>query len=466
MHKFRLVLLTITMLLGVTSLQESLGQDKKNVLFIIVDDLNPTLGTYGHPTVLTPNIDKLAEQGVQFNRAYSNFSLCNPSRSSFLSGLLPETLGITENKTSLQSVIGDRVTMPELFRKNGYHAASLGKVFHGRREHNDPNAWDEIHGFGPTELGKTGEQRDLTDGALTWCWWRAAEGDDLDQPDGKVAQKAIEIIKQKRDKPFFLAVGFHKPHDPFIAPKKYFDMYPLVSCDPPPVPEVWSLPYAHSLDGRVAKAEVFDKFTDQDKREFLRSYYACTSFMDAQVGKVLKALNEEGLSENTLIVFMGDHGYHLGEHQWWNKVSLYEKGQNAPLIIVDGDESNKGLQSNAMVEFIDLYPTMAELSGLKNIPGHLEGKSFTNVIDNPLRSFRDVVYGIVGRGETLGRSIKTDDWRYIEWDEGKMSYELYNEKSDPIEYQNLANNKKYAKVMENMRELMREYQQGSLATIK
>ncbi|MEQ9286151.1 MAG: sulfatase [Cyclobacteriaceae bacterium] len=426
----------------------------KNVLFIVVDDLNPTLGTYGHPTVLTPNIDKLARQGVQFNRAYSNFALCNPSRSSFLSGLMPETLGITENKTSLQSTIAGRTTLPHLFRKNGYYTASLGKVFHGRQEHNDPNAWDDIFGFSATALGKKGEERNLTDGALKWCHWRAAEGDDMDQPDGQVAQKAIEIIKEKRDQPFFLAVGFHKPHDPFIAPKKYFDMYPLVNCVPPSVPDNWGLPYSHSLDGLVAKSEVFDKFTDQDKREFLRSYYACTTFMDAQVGKVLSALEEEGLQENTLIIFLGDHGYHLGEHQWWNKVSLYEQGQNAPLIVVDGNENNKGLKTNAMVEFIDLYPTIADLCQFGNIPDHLEGQSFKYVIENPLRSFRDNVYGIVRRGNFLGKSIKTDDWRYIEWDNGNMGYELYNEHTDPIEYQNLANNNKYENVLKMMKALL------------
>lgn len=437
-------------------------QKPKNVLFIVVDDLNNTLGTYGHPTVLTPNIDKLASQGIQFNKAYCNYAVCNPSRSSFLTGLLPETLGITDNITPLQTKIGDRISLPGLFKKNGYYTASLGKVFHGNAEHNDPKAWDDIFGFSATELGKKGEERNLTDGELKWCRWQAAEGEDIDQPDGQVAEKAIEIIKSNKGEPFFLAVGFHKPHDPFIAPKKYFDMYPLVVCDPPALPEGWVAPYKHSLPGQT---DIFARFTDQDRREFLRSYYACTSFMDAQVGKVVNAVKEAGLLENTLIVFLGDHGYHLGEHEWWNKVTIYEKGHNAPLIVVDGAKIISGVETNAMIEFIDLYPTLADLCNLEDIPDYLEGKSFKPVIENPMTSHRDMVYAIISRGSRFGKqkgtmfgkTIKTNDWRYIEWDDGDQGIELYNEYADPLEYNNLAANKKYSDVITYMKELLAQY---------
>jgi len=438
--------------------QDSLDQSatKKNVLFIIVDDLNTTLGTYGHPRVLTPNIDNLARRGIQYNNAYCNFPVCNPSRSSFLTGVRPETLGILDNVTPLQSKLGDMTTMPHLFKQNGYYTVSLGKVFHGpKAEHNDLKSWNEIYGFKTSPVGKQGEQRNISDGALEWCHWRAAEGDDNDQPDGQLAQKAVEIIKSKKAEPLFLALGFHKPHDPFVAPKKYFDLYPLATCDPAVLPTGWYPPYPHTLPGEQT---IFAQFTDQDKREFLRSYYACTSFMDAQLGKVITALEEEGLMENTLIVFFGDHGYHLGEHEWWNKVTVYEKAHQAPMIIVDESRPEiAGLTSNAMLEFVDIYPTLADLCNLENTPTYLEGRSFRSTLNNPLTSFREVVYSVVRRGGFLGRTVKTKDWRYTEWDNGKQGTELYDERNDPLEYTNLSNNQSYDNVQKMMKKLLDQY---------
>jgi uncharacterized sulfatase len=429
------------------------SKSDKNVVFIVVDDLNTTLGCYGHPVVKTPNIDRLAERGVRFNHAYCNYPVCGPSRGSFLTGVLPETIGILNNSTPLKDVLGDRVTLPALFRQNGYYTMSLGKVFHGSQDHNDPNAWDEIYGYSPTETGKTGEGRNLTDGALKWCHWMAANGTDEDQPDGQNAKKAVEFIKTKREQPFFLAVGFHKPHDPFIAPKKYFDMYPLEVCNPAFVPEGWKPPYEHTLP---SETKTFDKFTDKERREFLRSYYACTSFMDAQVGKVISALEETGQLENTLIILFGDHGYHLGEHNWWNKVTIFEKGTRAPFIMAGQSVGKKGVESNAMFEYIDIYPTLAELFKLKGTPVYLEGKSFAKSVNNPALPFRSEVRAIVGRGNKLGRMVKNQNFRYVEWDNGNMGNELYDQKSDPIEYNNLANNPAYAGVVAEMKKLLTE----------
>jgi iduronate 2-sulfatase len=423
----------------------------KNVLFIVVDDLNTTLGCYGHPLVKTPNIDRLAKMGVQFNHAYCNYAVCGPSRSSFLTGLKPETITILDNKTPLQSVLGDRITLPYLFKQNGFYTMSLGKVFHGPREHNDLKAWDEIHSFGPTPIGKTGDKRNMTGGILNWCEWMAAEGTDEDQPDGQIAQKAVEFISEKRDKPFFLAVGFQKPHDPFIAPKDYFDMYPLEQCDPPVLPQDWQTPYKHTLPGETS---VFDQFTDQDKREFLRSYYACTSFMDAQVGKLLKALEETNQLENTLIIFFGDHGYHLGEHNWWNKVTIFEKGTKAPFIMAGQSVGMKGAESNAMFEFIDIYPTLADLLKLKNIPDYLEGKSFAESVKDPSKPFRNSVQAVISRGSMLGRMVKNEKWRYIEWENGLKGIELYDQVNDPIEYINLAENSEYKDVISEMKTIL------------
>lgn len=422
----------------------------KNVLFIVVDDLNTTLGCYGHPLVKTPNIDRLAEMGVKFNHAYCNYAVCGPSRGSFLSGLRPESINILDNRTPLQGVLGERETLPYLFKQNGFYTMSLGKVFHRNEDHNDLKAWDEIYGFGPTELGKTGEGRNMSDDVLKWCHWMAANGDDEDQADGKMAAKAVEFIKTERDQPFFLAVGFHKPHDPFIAPKKYFDMYPLEVCDPPVLPNGWEPVYGHSLPGQT---KVFNKFNDQDKREFLRSYYACTSFMDAQVGKVLDALEETGQMENTLIVFFGDHGYHLGEHNWWNKVTIYEKGTNAPFIMAGQSVGGKGVVSNAMFEFIDIYPTLADLFQLE-LPGHLEGISFKEVVNDPSLAFRKEVRAVVRRGGMMGRMVKNENYRYIEWQNGEKGIELYDQKKDPIEYYNLAERDEYKDVVEGMKKLI------------
>jgi iduronate 2-sulfatase len=351
----------------------------------------------------------------------------------------------------LQNELGERVTLPYLFKQNGYYTMSLGKVFHGNDEHNDLKAWDEIYGYGPTELGKKGESRNMTDGVLKWCWWQAAEGSDEDQPDGRIAKKAVEFLKTEKDKPFFLAVGFHKPHDPFIAPKKYFDLYPLENCNPPELPVGWEPPYKHSLPNQT---EVFNKFSEQDKREFLRSYYACTSFMDTQVGKIMEALKESGELENTLIIFFGDHGYHLGEHNWWNKVTIYEKGTNAPFIIAGTGINVKGIESNAMFEFIDIYPTIAELAGLENIPAHLEGKSFATVVNDPNAVFRSEVRAIINRGPMMGRMVKNEDFRYIEWDNGNQGTELYDQNNDPIEYNNLADNPDYSDIKAEMKKLI------------
>jgi len=444
------------------SSNEKDAQDQKsvkNVLFIVVDDLTKTLACYGDPVVKSPNIDALAQMGILFNGAYCNYSVCNPSRSSLLMGLRPETTTILNNTTPIQSVLGDRVTLPALFRKNGFYTMSLGKIFHRPEEkHNDFKAWDERYYYKSTELGKKGEKRNFTNDLMSWCYWQAAEGTDEDQPDGQIARAAVEFIKTKREQPFFLAVGFAKPHDPYVAPKKYFDMYPLEEMNAPVVPDDWKTPYAHTfpLENRVfPKAkEPFNNFTDLDKKEFLRSYYACTSFIDAQLGKVMDALKESDQLDNTLIVFFGDHGYHLGEHDWWNKFTLFELATGAPFIVVDPTTGTKGVKSEAMIEFVDIYPTLAERFQLNNTPDYLEGRSFSNLLKDPSKTFRNAVQAVMTRGDLLGKSVKNKKWRYIEWDGGKQGIELYDQENDPLEYKNLAEKAEYAAVIIEMKELM------------
>lgn len=460
MHYINIKNLIFTLLVSFFALSCNKPQEQppqtlkdKNVLFIIVDDLKTNLRTYGDTLAITPNIDKLAASGVQFNNAHCNFAVCGPSRGSFLTGLRPETLGILDNVTPLQSVLNGRPTLPYLFKQNGYETIGLGKTFHDKEpDHEDPKAWNDYFKYESTELGLQGEKRNLTNGKFPWCFWQATEGTDDDQEDGLITKKAVELIKTKREKPFFLAVGLHKPHDPFVAPKKYFDLYPLENCTPPSLPEGWDRAYPFSLPGWY---EVFDKMNDQDQREFIRSYYACTSFMDAQVGRLMDALEESGQLDNTLVVFMGDHGYHLGEHGWWNKVTVYEEGTNTPLIISGNAVGEKGVKSNAMLEFIDIYPTLIDLMGISEIPEHLEGKSFAKVVENSELDFKEAVYAVTRRGgDIMGRMVKTKEWRYIEWNHGEKGSELYNQSLDPLEYNNLAQNTAYATVITEMKTLL------------
>ncbi|MFY0653474.1 MAG: sulfatase [Cyclobacteriaceae bacterium] len=453
--KIKCILLACLAFAACTNVKEKGSVEKKsdkNVLFIIIDDLKPTLGTYGHPLVKTPNIDRLAERGVQFNNAHCNFAVCGPSRGSFMTGLRPETLGILDNTTPLLPLIEGKTTLPYLFKKNGYETLGIGKTFHDKEpDHEDAKAWDAYYKFETTELGWQGEKRNLTNGRLPWCFWQATEGTDDDQEDGQIAKKAVELIKTKRDKPFFLAVGFKKPHDPYVAPKKYFDIYPLEDCNPPELPEGWEPAYPHSL---LSWSSVFDKFDDNDKREFLRSYYACTSFMDAQVGRLMDALKESGQLDNTLVVFFGDHGYHLGENKWWNKVTVYEQGTNAPFIMAGNSVGKKGIKSDAMFEFIDIYPTLADIMNLNDTPEYLEGKSFAGVVSDPELPFKNEVFAVTKRGDMMGRMVKTADWRYIEWDNGNKGKELYDQKNDPGEYQNLAGKSEYSAVMDDLKLLL------------
>lgn len=425
---------------------------RPNILFIAVDDLRNDLGCYGHPQVQTPNIDRLARRGVRFDRAYCQYPVCNPSRTSLLTGLRPDATGVLDNNTNFRTKLPDVVTLPQLFRQHGYFAASLGKIFHRgltmedqRAEMDDKPSWDAASYFQATARGQEGGGRNLTGGRLEWCRWLAAEGDDEDQPDGQIAREAIKLLEQRGDKPFFLALGFHKPHDPFNAPKKYFDLYPLAKLklsqdainrapEPPPI-----------IPGGAFR-EAFARFTDQERREFMRAYYAGVSFTDAQVGKVLDALDRLQLADNTIIVVFGDHGYHLGERGWWNKNTLFELSARAPLIVVAPEMKAKDKASARLVEFIDIYPTLAELARLP-APARLQGRSFVPLLNATQRAWKEAAFTQVQRGKTAGRSVRTERWRYTEWrnESGAVSgAELYDHRADPHEWKNLAHDVKYA----------------------
>ena len=429
---------------------------RPNVLFIAVDDLNMHLGCYGHLTVKSPNIDRLAKHGVRFERAYCQFPVCNPSRSSLLTSLRPETTGVLDNRVPLLTRKPDAMTMPRWFREHGYFTASVGKIFHGSAKFSDPKAWDvELRPQG-TPAGRKGEGRNLTGGVVRWCSWRAAEGTDDDQADGQVAKEAIRLLREKRDKPRLLAVGFHKPHDPFIAPRKYFDLYPLGKLVLPTVPDDASPHLPHSIGSGWRR--VFDKFTDRERREFMRAYYAGASFMDAQLGRVLAALDRSGLADDTTVLFFSDHGYQLGTHGWWNKNTLYDESCRAPLIVATPDmpETARGQACSAMVEFLDLFPTLTELCGLPAPPG-IQGKSFASLLSRPDGTHKDAAYTVVRRGSILGRSVRAKRWRYTEWDFGRQGAELYDHRTDPGEYRNLAKSAEHRETVKEMRAVLQRY---------
>jgi len=416
---------------------------QKNVVFITIEDINTDVGCYGHPLVQTPYMDSLAATGMRFGNAGCNYAVCNPSRSSFLTGLRPDTTGIFDNVVPYMDNLADRVSLPQLFRNNGYYTKRLGKIFNGGGDQEDPLAWDEASSPGGTSLGQTGEGRNLTDGVLDWCRWLAANGDDEDQSDGNIAKEAVEFLNQSHSVPFFLGLGFHKPHDPFSAPASYFDLYPLEDCDPPVVPGGWE-PF-NCLSVPCGTMAIFDLFDDQDKREFLRARYACTTFVDAQVGKVIQALEDNQLIDDTIIILFGDHGYHHGDHRWWNKVTVFDRSHRAPFIVVAPDsEAPAGSVTNEIIEYVDIYPTLAEMCKLEDVPDDLEGISFSPLLDNPNLPWKEAGYIQVRRGSIFGRAIHTQRWRYVEWEDGLQGRELYDHQTDPEEYINLAEEPEYA----------------------
>ncbi len=443
---------------------------KPNVLFIVSDDLCNHLGCYGDTYVKSPNIDRLAQKGVRFDRANCQYPLCNPSRASFLTGLRPDHTGVQENMTHFRKVNPGTVTLPQTFKKAGYFVARVGKLYHygvplqiGTSGLDDPPSWD--HFVNPKGRDRAEESKIFSlipakgntqaqfGGTLSWM---AQDGADEEQTDGIGATEAIKLLEQNKDKQFFLAVGFYRPHTPYVAPKKYFDMYPVDS-----VPlETMSADHKQHAPAPAfgsAKPEQ-DKMTDQQRREARQAYHAATTFMDAQLGRVLDALDRLGLAKNTIVVFFSDHGYHLGEHGLWQKMSLFDQSTRVPLLIYDPRAKGNGQACGRTVELVDLHPTLADLCGLQG-PAKLDGKSLKPLLDNPQTEWSKPALTQVRRGaganQFLGRTIRTERWRYTEWDGGAKGRQLYDHQTDPYEYTNLADDPKHANTVKEMQRLLR-----------
>jgi iduronate 2-sulfatase len=435
------------------------GAGKYNVLFIISDDLTATaLSCYGNKVCQTPNIDKIAANGVRFTRAYCQGTYCGPSRASFMTGYYPHAINMLGYKTPRPS-IGDRATWSQHFMNAGYHSMRVSKIYHmgvpggiedGGDGADDPASWNEKYNSQGPEWKAPGDGETLENnphgkkpavGGNTFVVVEA-DGDDLVHSDGKTAKKAVELINKHKDRRFWLGVGFVRPHVPFVAPRRdYPDFKPYNKMAlPPKVPGDWEdIPKA----GINYKTSTNMKMDIRRQKKAVGGYYASVAFMDRMVGQVMKGLNDAGIADETIVIFTSDHGYHLGEHDFWAKVSLLDESSQVPLIIsVPG---KKPAVCNSLVELLDLYPTISDLCGL-SVPDRLQGKNIGPLLDNPKHSVREAAFSTsAGR---RGLLLRTDDWAYIQHGEdASRGIELYDVRKDPKQYTNLAINPKYEPVV-------------------
>ena len=456
------------------------GARRPNVLLLISDDCRAAMACYGGAT-LTPHIDGLARRGVRFDRAYCQYPLCNPSRASFLTGLRPDTTRVYENKTFFRETAPATVTLPQLFRTNGYFVARVGKLYHygvpsqiGTSGMDDPASWEQVN----NPRGRDCDDEDrifsivagaparVAVGARQYgatLSWLAAEGGDVEQTDGKIAQEACRLLRERKDQPFFLAVGFFRPHTPYVSPRKYFDLYDPARLALAPLPE------SDRAGKPPAALTVSPPHYGMDEglqRQVTQAYYASVSFMDAQFGVVLDELDRLGLASNTVVVFLSDHGYHLGEHGLWQKMTVFEEVARVPLIVAAPGRLAAGQTCGRVVELVDVYPTVAELCGL-TAPREAEGVSFRPLLDDPQRPWKQGAFTQVvhnrkgGRAERpggsaiMGRSVRSERYRYTEWNEARDGVELYDHETDPHEWHNLAGTTNAAQTVREMQGILR-----------
>ncbi|MFV1883252.1 MAG: sulfatase [Balneola sp.] len=471
MNKRILTLLVACLLLQCSEFE----QNQNNILFISIDDLRPELGAYGKTHIHSPNIDALASEGMVFKKAYVQQAVCGPSRTSILTGLRPDGNKVTINPLHFRTTVPDVITLPQHFKNNGYHAVNIGKIYHGHDgTYNDSLSWSEpwwnappmytnnIRGYLSYDNQQIlAEINENIDGINYHAsYWEAEDVPDNAYPDGMVVEKAIDVMHRIKDEPFFLAVGIEKPHLPFTCPKKYWDLY-----DPSTIelaenyyPTKGETPYTTGNWGDLVHyydSPSPETITDDIARNVIHGYYACTSYADALVGQLLDALEEFGLKENTIVVLWGDHGWKLGEHFMWSKSTNYEIDANAPIIISYPDMEHKGTSTDAMVEFVDLYPTLADLAQL-DLPSHLQGTSFVPVLENPSLEWKETVFSQYPRenGKVMGYSMKTNDYRYIRWENAEtgeiLDRELYDHNKDYQENFNIAKLPESQPIIQNL----------------
>lgn len=456
-----------------------------NVLFIAVDDLRPELGVYGADHIISPNIDALADESLTFTRAYCQQAVCNPSRASIMTGLRPDTTEVYDLKTHFRDTVPDVYTIPEYFKAHGYATKGMGKIYHGHL-HDDQSWSDGYTSFGgwppyvrPENIALFNhlrrEHRDS--GKPGWgVIGPAVEMADL--PDSEYAgaemtDYAIEMLEAYKAEgtPFFLAVGYVKPHLPFVAPKRYWDLYDRESIE---LPENYlesppaGLPneFRNSWSGEMGMYQVPEVtyrhgtriFPEDFAKELIHGYYACVSFIDAQIGRLMDALDELGLHDNTIIILWGDHGFHLGDHGTWTKHTNFEIATHVPLIFSHPGMAAKGQKTDALVEFVDVFPSLADAAGL-DIPDQVEGISFVPLTDDPDLPWKSAAfsqYPFTRNGiRYMGYSIRTDRYRYTEYQRcdgsGQVDYrELYDHESDPQENTNLAPDPAYAELVDQL----------------
>jgi iduronate 2-sulfatase len=424
--------------------------EKPNVLFIIADDLGTRLGCYDDPMAKTPHIDQLAQKGVAFTNAYCQLPTCGPSRASMLSGLYPWETGIINNKIYLRDELPDIVTLPQLLQQNNYFTARVGKVFHlnipngiGTDGGDDTLSWNlRINSMG-LDIKEEYEKK-ITfagNGGIGTCpSWLAADIPDKMMSDGVVTTDAISIMEDfhpdKTGKPLFLAVGYYRPHPPMVAPKEYFKWYPKEKIKTPFLPENdrGDIPEC----AFEQKQSYFNFLPDTSAINYTQARYSSVSFVDAQVGLLMDALKQNGLDDNTVVVFVGDQGFHLGEHGHWHKTTLFEEGVHVPLIIAEPKSKMAGMKcSSSMVELVDIYPTISDMLGLE-LPHKMPGISLLPQLNDVIVKGKQAAVSQVRHAS--GFSIRTPKYRYTEWQDESNSVELYDHDNDPKELTNIESN--------------------------
>lgn len=463
---------------------------RMNVLFLVVDDLRPDLGSYGDSVAQTPALDRLAADGLSFDRAYCQIPSCGPSRASFLSGYRPDATRIFDNQESFRKYLPNATTLPQHFREQGWFTQSLGKVFHGKfrseiRE--DPVSWS-VPAWRPTATqylepqslsilkdrfpkvfdGSRPLEEIMNEKRYKGPAWEAPDVPDSSLTDGRTAARAVEVLRElnEQDKPFFLAVGFVKPHAPFVAPKKYFDRIPRKKVN---VPEVRELPSGTSKLASTSRemhgyygVPSEGVFPESVTEELIVAYDACVSYIDTQVGKVIDELDRLGLRDNTLIVFTADHGYHLGEVGQWCKNTNFEEALRVPLIISSPRHPDlRGERTKALVELVDLHPTLSEMCGLP-ILDEVEGTSFATLFEDPTQPWKIATFGqhaakLHDPKAPVGRSVRTENFRYVQWKtpHGEVvEEELYKMDGITTPNLNLASQSQFSETLEKMRSIL------------